>query len=105
MAEKNGSERDLEIDVMKESAKQSGERPGSTTAGGVCDHTHLTTQKSFYVEISRARTRAELVTDSREGLREHLESATGDRIAAPDAVEPESDWSPEYPMSVERAPG
>ena len=40
-------------------------------------HLHLSTQKSFYVEISRARNRAELVTDSREGLREHLESAGG----------------------------
>ena len=32
------AERDLEIDVMKEIEKKgSGERPGSTTAGGVCD--------------------------------------------------------------------
>ena len=32
-------------------------------------HPHLTTQKSFYVEISRARHRAELVTDDRKGAR------------------------------------
>ena len=44
------------------------------------NHPHLTTQKSFYVEISRARNRAELVTDDREALRERLEAATGERI-------------------------
>ena len=32
-------------------------------------HPHLTTQKSFYVEISRARERAELVTDDAAELR------------------------------------
>ena len=32
-------------------------------------HPHLTTQKSFYVEISRARDRAELVTDDAAELR------------------------------------
>ena len=31
------AERDLEIDVMKEIAKKSGERPGSPAAGDVCD--------------------------------------------------------------------
>ena len=51
-------------------------------------HPHLTTQKSFYVEISRARHRAELVTDGRNALGEHLESATGERIAALEALEP-----------------
>ena len=44
------------------------------------NHPHLTTQKSFYVEISRARNRTELVTDDREALRERLEAATGERI-------------------------
>ena len=53
------------------------------------NHPHLTTQKTFYVEISRARERAELVTDDRNALRERLEAATGERIAALDAVEPE----------------
>ena len=51
-------------------------------------HPHLTTQKSFYVEISRARHRAELVTDDRKALGEHLEAATGERVAALEAVEP-----------------
>jgi hypothetical protein len=31
------------------------------------NHPHLTTQKSFYVEISRARDRAELVSVVRDG--------------------------------------
>ena len=41
------------------------------------EHPHLTTQKSFYVEISRARHRAELVTDDRRALGEHLKQANG----------------------------
>ena len=53
------------------------------------NHPHLTTQKSFYVEISRARDRAELVTDDRAALKEQLEMATGERIAALEAVEPD----------------
>ena len=53
------------------------------------NHPHLTTQKSFYVEISRARDRAELVTDDRAALKERLEAATGERIAALEAVEPD----------------
>ncbi len=53
------------------------------------NHPHLTTQKSFYVEISRARDRAELVTDDRSALKEQLEAATGERIAALEAVEPD----------------
>ena len=51
-------------------------------------HPHLTTQKSFYVEISRARHRAELVTDDRKALGEHLETATGERVAALEALQP-----------------
>ncbi len=50
------------------------------------NHAKLTTQKSFYVEISRARDRAELVTDDRNALREQLEAVTGERIAALEAV-------------------
>ena len=53
------------------------------------NHPHLTTQKSFYVEISRARHRAELVTDDREALKERLEAATGERITALEAVAPD----------------
>ena len=41
------------------------------------NHPHLTTQKSFYVEISRARDRAELVTDDAARLREQLENRDG----------------------------
>ena len=41
-------------------------------------HPHLTTQKSFYVEISRARDRAELVTDDAAVLRAQLQAATGE---------------------------
>ena len=50
------------------------------------NHPHLTTQKSFYVEISRARHRAELVTDDREALRERLETATGERVSALEGI-------------------
>ena len=50
------------------------------------DHPHLTTQKSLYVEISRARARAELVTDDAVRLRERLETATGERISALEAI-------------------
>ena len=49
-------------------------------------HKHLTTQKSFYVEISRARDRAELITDDAKDLRAQLEAVTGERIAALEAV-------------------
>ena len=42
-------------------------------------HPHLTTQKSFYVEISRARDRAELVTDDAAELRAQLQAVTGER--------------------------
>ena len=53
------------------------------------NHPNLTNQKTLYVEISRARDRAELVTDDARALRERLEAATGERIAALEAVEPE----------------
>ena len=54
------------------------------------NHRHLTTQKSFYVEISRARDRAELVTDDKAALKEQLEAATGERFAALEAIEPDT---------------
>ena len=41
------------------------------------DHAKLTMQKSFYIEISRARNRIELATDDRESLRGTLEAVTG----------------------------
>ena len=53
------------------------------------NHPNLTTQKTLYVEISRARDRAVLVTDDRDALRVRLEAATGERISALKAVEPE----------------
>ena len=53
------------------------------------NHPNLTTQKSFYVEISRARDRAERVTDDKAALKEQLEAATGERIAALEAMEPD----------------
>ena len=59
------------------------------------NHPHLTTQKTLYVEISRARHRAELVTDDRDKLRERLEGATGERIAALESVEPGPEKQPD----------
>ena len=50
------------------------------------NHPHLTTQKSFYVEISRARDRAELVTDDANALRQRLETATGERLSALEGI-------------------
>ena len=50
------------------------------------NHPNLTNQKMLYVEISRARDRAELVTDDKAGLKEQLEALTGERIAALEAL-------------------
>ena len=65
------------------------------------NHPHLTTQKTLYVEISRARDRA--------ALRERLEGATGERIAALEVVEPErakgQEAGPEAARSVGRERG
>ena len=55
------------------------------------NHPHLTTQKSFYVEISRARYRAELVTDDAGALRERLEAATGERVSALEGIGAETE--------------
>ena len=68
------------------------------------NHPHLTTAKAFYVEISRARDRAELVTDDAQALKERLETVTGERISALEGIgesvwpEPELDGktSPEH---------
>ena len=68
-------------------------------------HPHLTTQKSFYVEISRARDRAELVTDDRAALREQLEAVTGERIAALEAAEPERVKGREAGLDAGRSAG
>jgi len=69
------------------------------------NHPNLTTQKSFYVEISRARDRAELVTDDRAALKERLEAATGERIAALEAVEPERAKRREAGLDTGRSAG
>ena len=50
------------------------------------NHPQLTTTKAFYVEISRARDRAELVTDDAKALKERLETVTGERISALEGI-------------------
>ena len=69
------------------------------------NHPHLTTQKSFYVEISRARDRAELVTDDKAALKEQFEAVTGERIAALEAVEPDKEKGREGGMDAGRSAG
>ena len=49
-----------------------------------------------------ARHRAELVTDDREALKERLEAATGERIAALEAVAPDRGKAPEPELGPER---
>ncbi|MDE0105588.1 MAG: hypothetical protein OXN89_24690, partial [Bryobacterales bacterium] len=51
----------------------------------------LVNQKSFYVVISRARDAAELITNDPERLADQLQRATGERVAALDAVAPEAE--------------
>ena len=68
-------------------------------------HPHLTTQKSFYVEISRARDRAELVTDNVVQLREQLQDATGERIAALEGVPVFDGHAPTIDMGGAGKPG
>ena len=50
------------------------------------NHPNLTNRKMLYVEISRARDRAELVTDDKAALKEQLEALSGERIAALEAL-------------------
>ena len=73
------------------------------------NHPNLTTQKTLYVEISRARDNAELVTDDNAALRAQLEAATGERIAALEAVEPEKakgrEGAPEIGRDMDRSAG
>ncbi len=63
-------------------------------------HPRLSTQKSFYVEISRARHKAELVTDDAKALRETLEAATGERVSALEGI-----GAAEKTLSGEKARG
>ncbi len=57
-------------------------------------HPHLTNQKAFYVEISRARETATLITDDRQKLGATLTEETGERIAALEAAPEEKPLSP-----------
>ena len=66
-------------------------------------HPHLTTQKSFYVEISRARDRAELVTDDAAELRTQLQTVTGERIAALEGIGEMARVAPEKAVEAARA--
>ena len=50
---------------------------------------HPITQKSFCVEISRARNRAKLVTDDAAELWAQIQAVIGERVAALNAVEGE----------------
>ena len=67
------------------------------------NHPNLTNLKTFYVEINRARERAEFVTDDRAAPKEPLEAATGERIAALKAVEPERPKGREAGPGVDRS--
>ena len=68
-------------------------------------HPHLTTQKSFYVEISRARDRAELVTEDAAKLRAQLQAVTGERIAALEGIGEMERASPEKAAEIPREDG
>ena len=67
-------------------------------------HPHLTTQKSFYVEISRARDRAELVTDDAAELRAQLQAVTGERIAALEGIGEMKRAAPDRAAEAARTP-
>ena len=69
------------------------------------NHPHLATQRSLYAAISRARDWAELVTDDKAALQEQLEAVTGERIAALEAVEPESAKGREAGVDAGRSAG
>ena len=62
----------------------------------------LTNQQSFYVAISRARDRAELVTDDASKLSDQLEKATGERIAALDGVAKQAAYEAVFGVELHR---
>ena len=68
-------------------------------------HPHLTTQKSFYVEISRARDRAELVTDDAADLKAQFQAVTGERIAALEGIGEAVREAKETAAAADRAVG
>ena len=64
-------------------------RPAPSTiviAAMQANHPRLTTTKAFCVGISRARPRAELVTDDARPLKERLDAVTGERIPALEGI-------------------
>ena len=67
-------------------AHDSGQNRGHVIAAMEANHPKLTTQESFYVEISRARDRAELVTDDAAALMGQLEAVTGERTSALEGI-------------------
>ena len=85
----------------------------SVIAAIEANHPNLTNQKMLYVEISRARDRAELVTEDKAALKEQLEALSGERIAALEALGESRAKAPEAAktggmdaeIGVERSPG
>ncbi len=69
------------------------------------NHPQLTTAKAFYVEISRARDRAELVTDDAQALRERLEAVTGERISALEGIGESVQTEREHEKEGKTSPG
>ena len=71
-------------------------------------HPHLTTEKAFYVAISRARENVTLITDDKEVLKDTLEQQTGEKIAAldlePERAEPCKEQSNDREASLEDGP-
>ena len=71
-------------------------------------HPHLTTQKAFYVAISRARENVTLITDDKTLLRDTLEQQTGEKLAAldltPERAEPDMEQSNDRADSLEDGP-
>ena len=68
-------------------------------------HPHLTSQKSFYVEISRAHDRAELVTVVAAELRAQLQAVTGERIAPLEGIGEIERVPPEKAVEIPREDG
>ena len=52
----------------------------------MCERARVSNQQTFYVQLSRARENAVVLTDNREQLVETLEANTGERITALDAI-------------------
>jgi ATP-dependent exoDNAse (exonuclease V) alpha subunit len=67
-------------------------------------HPHLSHQKAFYVEISRARESATLITDDRQRLGATLTQETGERIAALEATPEDKSFSSTPEISAETTP-